>query len=263
MGDRVKRVIAAVIDWNISCIPALIVALIAVKVIGRNVMVNLLMGFLLVLCGFGIYALLILRDVIFGGRSIGKRIFGLYIVDEAALQPARTGKRAVKNVLNLITPVMMVDVFVLLASGRTLGERISHTRVVSKRTWERAMAGEDVTPQVTTRSIITTVAVAAGLFVLFIFVIVAVVSFSVYALLDAQQDTPEYALAYEYLISSEKYADVDTDSIHLNSYNSNTVNGERTVTYGFAIPGRYHTVEITLHDENGAWAVCEECTAFH
>ena len=257
MADRIKRMIAGVIDWNIACLPALVVALVLawhMETGGSNPLLIILVV-LLILAS---YPLFFVRDTIFGGRSIGKRIFGLYVVDAATLQPVSAGKTALKNVLILVPPVLAVDALILMASGMTLGERISHTRVLGKKALARAREGEDITPCVTAGSIIAVIGVAVIGFVLFVAFIVSIVFLS----LNAQTNTEEYAIAYEYLMESETYAGLDASDVRLNSFNSSISGGERTVTYGFAVTGQYHTVEITLHFEDGRWIVCEECTSF-
>ncbi len=258
MGDRIKRIIAAVIDWNISGVPAMAYALLMYYYTnsGGN---NPILILLVIPAVFSMIALFVLRDAIFKGRSLGKRIFGLYVVDEVTLQSIPAGKAALKNVLNLISGVQPVDAIVLLVSGKSLGERLSHTRVLGKKTLARAQAGEDITPKAPTGSIVAIGAVVAvGFFFLFIVFIVVTVFLS----LNAQKDTEEYAIAYEYLMQSETYADLDAADVRLNSYNGSTSNGQRTVTYGFVIAGGYHSAEVTLHYEDGTWVVCEECTPF-
>ena len=259
MADRIKRIIAAIIDWNLSLVPAFGVALayVALTEQGRTNIGLMLLALLLIPCGVAVF---ILRDMIFGGRSPAKRLFGLYVVDEATRQPVKGGKAALKNVLNLINVMWFVDAILLLISGRTVGERISKTAVLGKKTLARANAGEDVTPRITTRSVVTTLIVCGVLFVAFVLLIVAITLVSVFAVLNEQAETPEYALAYEYIVESEKYAGVAEADIRLNSYNSNGIGNERTVTYGFRVG--HHSADVTLHCEDGIWFVCEECTDF-
>ena len=119
MGDRIKRIIAALIDYYIALIPALIPAFIGARRMesGKGGYLIIILAFLL---AFGGLALFILRDAVFGGRSIGKRIFGLYVVDEQTLQPVRGGKPALKNVFNLINVMWFVDA--LLNSGLSMSK---------------------------------------------------------------------------------------------------------------------------------------------
>ena len=87
-------------------------------------------------------------------------------------------------------------------------------------------------------------------------------------LLNAQKDTPEYQLAYEYLVSSEAFAQLDADAseIRMNSYSSKTslnpADGQKskTVEIGFIVSFRSFTV--VCHEENGVLQICEECTNF-
>ena len=68
-----------------------------------------------------------LRDVIFGGRSVGKRIFGLHVIDLCSSAAATNDKKILRNLFFFL---YLVDVFVLLATGQTIGDRIAGTLVV-------------------------------------------------------------------------------------------------------------------------------------
>ena len=260
MGDRVKRLIAAIIDWNICGLPAVAVALWMSHYVKNGGESNPLLILLLLPAVLSMPVLFVLRDAIVRGRSIGKRIFGLYIVDEATLQPLPAGKTALKNILNIISIVLPVDAIALLITGRTLGERISKVRVLGTATLERAQNGEDITPQTSVGGIVAVLVIGAVGFVAFVVILVA----SIFMALGAQKETEEYRIAYEYLVESETYGGLalEESDVRLNSYHGSIDNGERTVTYGFFIGSYYPTIEITLHFEDGAWVVCEECTPF-
>ena len=84
--------------------------------------------------------------------------------------------------------------------------------------------------------------------------------------LHLQKDTVEYKTAYQYFVSSDAFAALEADEadIRMNSFSSNTtISGgitEKTVTIGFAVKFRFF--EVTCHQENGIWQVCDECTDF-
>ena len=69
----------------------------------------------MLLCFFAIilaFVAFVLRDVIFKGRSIGKRIFGLYVLDKNTNEPASIKQRIIRNLFFFIYPV---DGIILLA----------------------------------------------------------------------------------------------------------------------------------------------------
>ena len=88
----------------------------------------------------------------------------------------------------------------------------------------------------------------------------------VFHLLDAQKDSPEYKVAYKYLITSDAFEDLDADEtdVWLNQFSTQTyfINGRhtRTSTMGFRVKDKHFTV--VCHIEDGQWVVCEECTEF-
>jgi uncharacterized RDD family membrane protein YckC len=73
--------------------------------------------------------LFVFRDVILLGRSIGKRILGLYVLDKKTMEPASVGKRIVRN---LFFFAYLVDFFILLITKESIGDKIVRTVVVKK-----------------------------------------------------------------------------------------------------------------------------------
>ena len=147
MGDRIKRLLAAWIDWLLSLLPAFIPAIFGSLLMRREAAGGMFFVFFSFAVALGGLVAFVLRDAIFRGRSVGKRLFGLYVVDEEALQPVRGKPAALKNILNLVGPLLYVDALCLLITGKTLGERISKTAVLSQKTLQAAQAGESETQQ--------------------------------------------------------------------------------------------------------------------
>lgn len=121
---RIKRCIAWFIDWLLCCLPCLLYTILFAPSLVRPSFSNLLGLFLLVPATF---ILFVLRDVIFGGRSVGKRIFGLHVIDLRSSAAATNDKKILRNLFFFL---YLVDVFVLLATGQTIGDRIAGTLVV-------------------------------------------------------------------------------------------------------------------------------------
>ena len=69
------------------------------------------------------------RDVIFKGRSIGKHIFGLYVLDKNTNELASIKQRIIRNLFFFIYPV---DGIILIASKESIGDKAVNTIVVKK-----------------------------------------------------------------------------------------------------------------------------------
>lgn len=129
MAIRIKRLVAFIIDWNITLLPILLLYELSLSVGVENeklLPLTMLLSFILV---FGGFALVILRDFIFNGRSLGKRIFGLITLDKNTMAEPKKRQLILKNIFLFIYPV---EGLLLLATGETLGNRITDTVVVSK-----------------------------------------------------------------------------------------------------------------------------------
>ena len=86
-----------------------------------------LLCFLAVIIAFGTF---VLRDVIFKGRSLGKRIFGLYVYDKNSLEKANVRQRCLRNIFFFL---YFIDGILLLVTGQTIGDRVAGTLVTTKQ----------------------------------------------------------------------------------------------------------------------------------
>jgi uncharacterized RDD family membrane protein YckC len=76
------------------------------------------------------FALFVLRDALLGGRSLGKRLLRLYVVDNgagAAYHTPNIFQLIFRNVFFFIYPI---DALVVLFTDRSLGDMITNTRIV-------------------------------------------------------------------------------------------------------------------------------------
>ena len=131
---RFRRIIAWIIDWNLSGLPCFIYTAIFMDVLKRPSIQS--MGYILI---FMILIFMILvflypvtfvfRDVIFKGRSIGKRIFGLYVLDKNTNEPASIKQRIIRNLFFFIYPI---DGIILLATKESIGDKAVNTIVVKR-----------------------------------------------------------------------------------------------------------------------------------
>lgn len=254
MSDRIKRIAAFIIDWNIALLPVVTAAVFIMSFAKQNPAVVLLL-FPLILAALAVF---VLRDVIFRGRSLGKRALGLYVYDRKSLTRAGTRQRAVRNLFFFL---YFFDGIILLASGQTIGDRVAGTVVLPQKdpvAWQPA-------PTPTSRKPWKIVAAVIAAVIIWIGAIFGIVL----AALNSQKDSEEYQLAYQYLVSSNAFAEMNADEsdIIMNQYSAQTTyspdggSPSRTVQIGFLV--NFRSFEVVCHQENGVWSVCEECTLFH
>lgn len=71
----------------------------------------------------------VFRDVIFKGRSIGKRILGLYVLDKNTNESATIKQRIIRNLFFFIYPI---DGIILIATKESIGDKVVNTVVIKK-----------------------------------------------------------------------------------------------------------------------------------
>ncbi len=269
-GVKIRRMLAWFIDWNIIGFSVLMLLSLTTEFIQEKMaegyqIYSLLMLFIMLL--FPIC--FILRDFIFGGRSVGKRITRLAILDKITGDPAKMGKRILRNLFFMI---VQADAIVMLISGSTIGDRVAHTVVVPKSILEKPNEYDDrlidiesinnyEAPKPVNKKKVAFIII--GAVVTFFCLVIAIALIS----LSTKKDTVEYKLAYEYLVESETFEslDVDESKIWMNSYYSQTYSSEgstiRTIEIGFVV--KFKSFKIVCHsNENGDLVICEECTEF-
>ena len=123
---KLKRILAWIINWNISGIPALLYTLIFKKIVELQGL-NVIGALLFVVFVLSFPAIFVLRDVIFKGQSIAKRIFKLRVVDNETSALPETKKLIVRNLFFFIYPV---DAIMLLATNKSLGDTVTNTTIV-------------------------------------------------------------------------------------------------------------------------------------
>lgn len=267
-GVKVRRLLAWVIDWNLSGIIAIVFAPILLECLPDPAYNKglLIVGILLLMLSFPVCV--ILRDVIFGGRSVGKRIMGLVVLDKQTGLPAKRGKRIVRN---LFLPILQIDVIFMLVTGTTVGDRAANTVVISKKMMETD--GDDLVGSITQinsykKPKIQITRKGVFLVVGVIVLLLAIILGATLATLSTRKDTEEYKLSYQYLVESEAFQsrDVDESKIWMNHYAlSTTASPDGTSESGTArisFVVKWKTFEVVCHKENGVWQVCDECTEF-
>ena len=250
---RFRRFVAFAIDWNVSCLPILLLGVLLAPLAAEDkfpipLLVPIVLAF---------PALFLFRERLFRGRSIGNRIMKLVILNRNTLQPLPFSALTVRNLMFLFLGGL--EILLLLCTGATLGDRVSEALVVRE---DEIPAEPPRKTPVGVGTVIITVLAAVGVFILFIALILGVVL----AALDSVRDEPHYALAYDYLISSETFAELDAreDQIIFNGYSrsSSMANGEIETEARFTFLVAGHSLTVICHESGNGWYVCEECTKF-
>lgn len=259
-STRIKRIIAFIIDWNICLLPAVAVAVALNELMRRGEGQSIILILLFLLSMLFSLALIATRDFIFGGRSLGKRIFGLAVVDKTTLQKPSFVKLLFRGIFFFI---LQIDGIIMLVSGNSISDMAFGTLVVSKK--DLAVMRGEIPAENNQKSFSTAkiIIIIAALILAFF----AFVASIVFVSLDAKKDSEEYAVAYEYLVNSERFkrSGADPEKLFMNSYSANTYyyDGvpEKTVEFGFYSGFTAHYT-VVCHFENGVWVVCEDCTRF-
>ena len=126
---RFRRIIAWIIDWNLSGLPCLLYTTIFMDVFKRPSIQSVGYILIFVLLVFLYPVTFVFRDVIFKGRSIGKRIFRLHVLDKNTNETASTKQRIIRNLFFFIYPV---DGIILLVTKESIGDKAVNTIVVKK-----------------------------------------------------------------------------------------------------------------------------------
>lgn len=271
MGVKFRRIAAFLIDWNIIGLFEMFATGILMYLFAEQMNEpepGLVITFFLTILLYPV--LFILRDVIFGRRSLGKRLLGLIVIDRQTGEVAKPSKRIFRN---LFLPLMQIDVFVMLFSGSSVGDRVAGAAVITVKDLYYREDEENEVEKINSykapspMSKKTILLLVCGILAAIITLIGFIFS-SVSIILQSQKSTEEYQIAYEYLIESDKFAELGLteDDLRFNSYSKNSsrnADGDKTTTaeLGFRIGGG-RSIYVICHDDGDGWYVCEECTKF-
>ena len=201
--------------------------------------------------------LMLFRDLIFNGRSPGKRITRLDVVN------ASDGSRPKwYNLLlrNLPFFIYFIDFFVLIKNGCSLGDMmtdtftppyVNRTDTSPVRSYTSgALAQSYVAPQKKKPKIIIIV-VCVILGVALLFTCIFTLGF------NSAKQTPGYSLSIKYLIESDEMSqfDLQESDFTLHSYSSRG----QYKTYGFWVKGQ--DIYVTVRTENGKSEIYEVMNA--
>lgn len=240
---RFRRFLAFWLDFFLA-----ILGMVLIGVIGGLLRLSGTAGLILTVCMLIPFVLFLCRDFLLNGRSIGKRILGLAVVDRESGAPATAKQLAIKAIFLFF---YLFDGLFLLFSGRSLGERATHTAVIrsraatgplSKKRWLAVIA-----------ALLAFVLLFAGLFAIG---------------MASAKKADGYQPALDYLVSSDAFAMLggDADDVELTGFAfSSRVEADGPVneqTFHFVAAGE--DFSVTCHpDAEGVWQVCSDCTDFH
>ena len=126
---KFKRILAWIIDWILSGIPGATYAWLFWEYSQTHGLHAV--GVILFLLFFLSYpTIFVLRDVIFKGRSIAKRMLGLRIVDVQTNASPSVSRLILRNLFFVLYPI---EAILLLVTDQTLGDMASKTTVVTSR----------------------------------------------------------------------------------------------------------------------------------
>ena len=268
VGVKFRRLGAATVDWLLSgFIPMLLSVVIGSLILFEDNSDMAAIAFAaVVILSFPV--LFILRDIIWKGRSLGKRIFGLIVLDRKSGEKATVSQRFIRCIFMFL---LYLDARIMLVTGRSMGDMAANTVVVSQKDLEtvrkEVSSGVSIDEikkysSIDCKNKKAVIAIVAAI-ALFIGVVYAAARIA----LDAQKDTDEYKEAYTYLIESEAFAKmgVSESKIDFRQYNETSFTDESGIyqselTFGFYVKGE--TFYVTFHKSDGGWYLCEECTDF-
>ncbi|MBR2342639.1 MAG: helix-turn-helix domain-containing protein [Clostridia bacterium] len=279
-GVKVRRIFAWIIDWNIIGIIALLSVALFFALFKESVeKENAFATALLILLILSYPIAFVLRDFVMGGRSLGKRMLGLVVLD---LQTGEKAKKSQCVLRNIFLMISHVDIIILLASGRSLGDHMVHTVVICQKDinsdtgtvtpdnmQERPEKINSYTSNIPStkdrrkKNLAIVFSIVGGA-VLFFGLIVCVIFIG----LNVAKSSDEYKLAYEYVIESREFESLGSDESRLAflSYSKSTSRGKggeykSTVVIGFNY-GLFKRLEVICHDDGHGWYVCTDCTKF-
>lgn len=135
---KLKRLIASFIDLLAAVALMWLIASSVYRVLIFN---NVDRGNMEVVCFLSLICSFLLffgfRDFVFFGRSLGKRIFGMVVLDKKTGNEARIKKRLLRNIITFVfmsysVPFICVDAIIMLVRGQSVGDSVAGTVVVEK-----------------------------------------------------------------------------------------------------------------------------------
>lgn len=216
--------------------------------------------FLAVFLVASLFTFFVLRDYLFKGSSIGKRIFKLAVVDARTFSEPSGKQLTVKGLFSLF--LIPVDALFLIFSSRSLGERATDTRVMPLQLIpdEKTINPFNEKPRSSTQKrivvgVITALCIAVPLW------------FATSLSLESVTKQENYKVAYSYLINSDAFDKMQANEsdIHFTGYSSYAklgITGSEANTAQFTFLVKGLQFKVVCHPDGQSWYVCEHCTLF-
>ena len=283
MNVRLKRLLAFIIDWYLIWLPVFLMCMamgLSTKELMELPWWFVFVMFSLVMLAFGV---MVLRDWLLRGRSLGKRIFKLYVYNSQTVERAALNRCALRNIFFFLYPI---DGVFLLTTGRTIGDRVANTIVLAEKDVQAYKEKQSARKPKKSKKqkILLICGIVIAVYIVFLG--------SLQIVLTTKKNDPAYQAAYQYMVESDAFHKLNKEEsrIRLKHYYkqglaetphgtfdikvSIGINGEfrgdkdcvyieefRQVTqFSFGIGLR--TFRVVCHNEAGKWQVCSVCTQF-
>ena len=159
---------------------------------------------------------------------------------------------------NLFLFLNVFDGLFLIASGRSLGERATHTTVLREQ-FADFDSSDELEASAKKRVVLAVTVVLCISIPMFLIISTA---------LNAVKKQDNYQIARSYLMNSNAYAEMQADEsqITLTGYSSSTnvdnigTDASTVVTFSFLVQGRQY--QVVCHQNGDMWYVCSDCTTF-
>lgn len=252
--NRMRRFFAFLIDFIILYLPCVLSTFILeISFLGS---ISILIASIAIIAFF---VGLILRDYLFHGRSIGKRIFKLKVVDADTLSEP-SGKQLIIKGLFLF--LYLFDGLFLIASGKSLSERATCTIVLHE---QQVPCANPSAYSVHAKASVKKRIIVAAATILCIFIPMFLI---VSTALNAVKRQENYKIAHTYLKNSNAFAQTQAgeSQITLTGYSSSTridsdhESAYTVVTFTFFVQGQQY--QVICHRDGDLWYVCSDCTDF-
>lgn len=195
--------------------------------------------------------LMIMRDLIINGRSLGKRITRITVANAVDGSRPKWYKLILRNLPFFI---YFVDFFVLIINGRSLGDMLTDTFTPPYIKY-KGIDGQPVTPNhVLAQSFTTPPKKKRRIFIIVICVLIGFVLLftTVFTLgFNYAKKSPAYPLAIEYAADSDLLSQYDLTErdFVLHSYRTFKQNGTPYEIFGFWVKGQ--DIYVTVTTQNG------------